>query len=159
MESFFGIEEYDARQRIGDTNPAQYTHETNVADRTNLQSIVVYDAQQEQNQASFDHFLHQLVLAFPLFECPSKGKGCRYSSYKDEQGEDQVIGSEAIPGWVFKLLRKPLPNGLTGGLGHSMEDLLCTNDPEHVEPPQGVKGKKSFLNGWCSIHLFNNPYH
>jgi hypothetical protein len=25
-----------------------------------------------------------------------------------------------------------------------MEDLLCTNDPEHVEPPQGVKRIKPF---------------
>ena len=73
-----------------------------------------------------------------------KGEGEGYTSNEKEKGEDHVVELETVPWDVVKLSGPPFKYGPSCECGETGEYTFATHDPEHVKPPEGIKGMKTF---------------
>jgi hypothetical protein len=75
-----------------------------------------------------------------FFQFPSDRVWRSYACDEEKEGKNQVIEVKAVPGRMFELVGKGLPERAARVFTHHVEDLFPTHDPEHIESPKGVKG-------------------
>jgi len=139
-----GVEEEEAGEGVGDPDAAEDAHDAEVGEGSDLEAVVIDHAEDEEDESPAEDFSDEFAFGRPLVKGGSQRIGGRDAADEDEEGEDEVVGGEAVPVGMVELVGEGLPEGGSAGFGEGVEDFLGADDPEHVEAAEGVEGGEAW---------------
>src|SRR5947209_7643677 len=120
-----------------------------MVDPLEIEESVVHPAQEEKQRSPLDNLPQKLGLRFALIEPLPNRIREHHAHDEQEQREDHVVEVDALP---FHMLRKvggdPTYYWMVNLPGDRVDELRATDDPEHIEPSEGIYRKDAIGRGW-----------
>ena len=128
----------ELREHARETDASEYAAQTHVLEPLPLESVVIDDAEQDEDEASLDDLADDFAAS--AFREPARQRIRRGDAgHEKEQREDEVVSLEAVPLDVLQLgVDRAEPTPL-GQFEEREQDAMSADDPEEVEAAQGIE--------------------